>query len=409
MSKFSILETMPEYKEVRKNQDKLPGESFYPTTFDNFLSNDELQYLKDLFNNYPVDKIDVQGYSGLGTLYIQSLYNQESIIKRVEELASAAAGEELEVLDFSGTRYSPEFGWEVKLGPHFDARPVEMYVFDLQVQSNQEWGLFFEGERFDLKDNQALLFSGTSQIHWRDPIRLKDNARVDLIFFWMQHKKPRPLSDKHIKIMEDRQKVLLSNIKIMPHLNQSDWWKPIKRSELIEKYPHYEKISIEHKNPLLHNEIYRSTLSSDEFSNLYKIIGQQSSDSFTINLPENIKYKIVDQMTHIHAGYGLTLEDVYFVKYSNNNKISKMFVNQNTNKDIVTIGIKLQSSVDFSININNDFFEIKDSKSITFSPSNQTINVDFQNFKDNDFVDMLFCNFSLKDDVNRQEIKEDKK
>lgn len=388
------INTFSEYLEYKKTQETIPGENLSPTIFNDVLSNDELAYLQNLFNNYPEDKIDVQGFSGLGTLYIDKILNQESIIKRVELLASQAFGEELEVLDFSGTRYSPKFGWEVKLGPHYDARPVEMFVFDIQIQSNTPWGLFFEGKRFDLKDNQALLFSGTSQIHWRDPIRLDDDAQIDLIFFWMQHKKPKPLSEKHISIMRERQSILLNTINILPGLSNSDWWKPIKRSDSINKYPHYEKISITNIKPLEHNEIYRSAIEGVDYSNIYKHINLELSDMSEVNIPENIKNKIINQMTHIHAEYNISFKNINFVRYRKNNLNNKVNIHKN-NKNILAIAIKLNSSTAFPISINNKLFYIDDFKSFTLSPTNQTVEIKTENFKDNDFVDVLFCNFYL--------------
>ena len=139
MNEYYNETTFPEYIELIKSQPKIPGQDFEPVRFTDVLPNEELQSIKDQFDNVTAEKINVQGYAGLGTLTIHFL-NREGIIKKIEKMASDAVGEELEVLEVGGTRYSPDFGWYPKFGPHYDARPVEMYVFDYHVQSTENWG-----------------------------------------------------------------------------------------------------------------------------------------------------------------------------------------------------------------------------------------------------------------------------
>ena len=125
MTKFLAQDKYPAYKNMLNRQTHVPGQDFYPVVVKNIFTANELKDLQETYDNFPADQIKVQSYSAHASIY-PNLKNKEDIIKRVEKLASEAVGEELVVLDIEGARYSREFGWEAKLGPHYDARPVEM-------------------------------------------------------------------------------------------------------------------------------------------------------------------------------------------------------------------------------------------------------------------------------------------
>lgn len=383
MIHWPIYDIFPEYKKLKESQKELPGQNFSPTVFDNVLSEQELLKLQKEFNEFPADKIDVQGYSGLGTLYLNHMDN---IVKRVEKMVSDVVGEEIVVVEVGGTRYSPEFGWEVKLGPHFDLRPFETFVFDLQINSNQKWGLFFEGERFDLENNQALLFNGTGQIHWREPITLKEDTRVDLIFFWMQHKNAKPIEPIHIDIMKKRQGFLLDAIKIMSPLDNSQWWKPVSRSSNSKNYPHYEKLNVKEVNPFTHNEVYRSILNDYDYQGIINLFNKVNNYKENIILSDNIVNQVVYHMKNVYPEFNFKLESFNFIKNFSEDAIS--YFNKQ-DKKMITIAIKLDMDDTYTIFINDKNFVLKNSDSLIFSFQNQKVDINNINSK------FLLCNFSL--------------
>lgn len=55
------------------------------------------------------------------------------------------------------------------------------YTFDYCVRQDAPWGLYVEGQRYNLEPNQALAFLGEQQEHWRDD--LGAGNRVEMIFF----------------------------------------------------------------------------------------------------------------------------------------------------------------------------------------------------------------------------------
>lgn len=373
------------YQSLIKNQLEVPGQNFKTTIFNNVFSQEQHDHIKNQFNTYPLEQIDVQAYSGLGTLNI-SLLNQEETIKYIEKLASEAVGEELKVLEFGGTRYSPQFGWYTKLGPHYDARPVQMFVFDYHVQSTEDWAVFVENERFDFNNNSALLFSGTGSVHWREQKKLKDNTNVDLIFFWLQHKEPRDVSETHRNIMKERTSYFLNNIEPMPELSKDDWWQPIQISESANKFPDFKKISVDNFDPLSHNTIYKKLLNEDDLLMFYN----------SNNLSKETMNKLLNFMKHVHAEYNITFKDTFFIKYTN--KTIDLMENYlyNNNEKLVSLLIRLRGNAPMSFIINNKEFNIETLSGFSLSPTHQEININ-NNLNDNEFVDYIFINFILDD------------
>ena len=393
MNEYYNETTFPEYIELIKSQPKISGQDFEPVLFTDVLPNEELQSIKDQFDNVTAENINVQGYAGLGTLTIHFL-NRESIIKKIEKMASDAVGEELEVLEVGGTRYSPDFGWYPKFGPHYDARPVEMYVFDYHVQSTENWGLFVDGKRFDFGDNEALLFNGTGRVHWREAIQLKKNAKIDLIFFWLQHKKPKKVSKESSDIMKIRSNFVTKKIQPPPTLSKDDWWKTIQISDAVNQYPHFRKISKDHENPLAHNTIYRTLINDKDIVDFYNQHDIDSFDNKVINIAETLKNKVVGFMEHVHAEYNIKFENAYLIKSLGHNKKLMQEYKNNSNKELVSLMIQLTDN-DCKYLINDKPFVVKQYYAVTLSPTSQDCKIILSD-KDSVGPDLLFFNFSLQ-------------
>ena len=396
MNEYYNETTFPEYIELIKSQPKIPGQDFEPVLFTDVLPNEELQSIKNQFDNVTAEKINVQGYAGLGTLTIQFL-NREGIIKKIEKMASDVVGEELEVLEVGGTRYSPDFGWYPKFGPHYDARPVEMYVFDYHVQSTENWGLFVDGKRFDFGDNEALLFSGTGRVHWREAIQLKKNAKIDLIFFWLQHKKPKEVSKESSDIMKIRSSFVTKKIQPPPTLSKDDWWKTIQISDSINEYPDFKKISLDVSTPLLHNTMYRSPVNGRDIFNFYNQESMNNIESQIVGITGETKDKVITFMKHVYAEHPLTFEDAYLVKNLQNNENMMKGYKNKSNKQLVSLMIQL-TDTNCKYLINDKPFIVKQHYALTLSSTFQDCKILLSN-QDGPGSDLLFFNFSL--DINK--------
>lgn len=117
----------------------------------------------------------------------------------------------LEIEEYQFARYKktvdPETGETLhpKLTPHCDLTFRQpRFTFDYQIKSNTSWPLVVEGKEFDLKDNQALTFSGTHQVHWRKPKVFQDHEFVDMIFFHLRKRNDQQYDDSVVKIVQDK-------------------------------------------------------------------------------------------------------------------------------------------------------------------------------------------------------------
>lgn len=213
MNNFPDIDQFPEYKQLRKIQNPINDENFMPVTLDNIFNNIETEYILKTIKEFPSEKIRVQKWGGQGVL--DGIKILDSMIKQVEFLASKACNKDLILAEYSIVKYSPEYGYEVKLFPHYDTRPYEMFVFDIQLESNIDWGIIVEGKQFNLLNNQALVFSGTQQMHWRENKKLPDGSEVLMMFCWLKHKNPKPISKEQSECMLERQKVLQRETNIL--------------------------------------------------------------------------------------------------------------------------------------------------------------------------------------------------
>lgn len=111
--------------------------------------------------------------------------------------------------DYSFARYSPKFGYKCKLFPHYDSRDAQRITFDIQLRASEPWSVVVENIAYPLQDNQALMFAGTQQIHWRENKEISPDAEIDMIFCHLIYKDPRPLDPNQKDILNRRATMLI--------------------------------------------------------------------------------------------------------------------------------------------------------------------------------------------------------
>lgn len=84
--------------------------------------------------------------------------------------------------DIGFARYSRDGKNNPSLVPHFDAFKSGRFTLDIQLKSNIDWAIYVEDKKFDLNYNQGLIFSGTHQIHWREPKEFLESDYIDMMF-----------------------------------------------------------------------------------------------------------------------------------------------------------------------------------------------------------------------------------
>ncbi len=120
------------------------------------------------------------------SIYCQKAYHfqlPDQIINKVTDIANSLVDKKLKLTEISFASYSKEYGDLPLLSPHFDNTFEEpRLTLDVQLRSNFSWPIVVRGTEFTLKDNQALTFAGTHQIHWRTFREFKEGEFIDMLF-----------------------------------------------------------------------------------------------------------------------------------------------------------------------------------------------------------------------------------
>jgi hypothetical protein len=147
---------------------------------DNFFTDSEIEQIYDHVKNTPEDKkilVDVFGH----VAYFSGLPNE--IVEKIEKVSQKNYNKKIKLEAFCYARYSIDYGIKPKLFPHYDDTFKEpRFTVDIQLKATKAWPIVVEGRPYTLKNNQALTFSGTHQIHWREKIAFDKNDYVDMIF-----------------------------------------------------------------------------------------------------------------------------------------------------------------------------------------------------------------------------------
>ena len=166
------------------------------------------QIYKDIFTKEELDSIysviDInqkENTTVLG-LYAQKVWFvnlPDSIKNKVSVLANKIYGNKVKLEEISFARYSKEYGDFPNLTPHYDNTFKESRVtLDVQLRSNMSWPIVVQDNYFILKDNEALTFSGTNQVHWRAHQKFNDSDFIEMLFchFSLEDKKLITIEDK---------------------------------------------------------------------------------------------------------------------------------------------------------------------------------------------------------------------
>jgi hypothetical protein len=146
--------------------------------------------VEDVFTKDQIDSIYTaietphqELFMGLYGQDIKDFHMSKSVKDRILEICQELSGEPvLELVAYQFAKYTNNDVKLPNLTPHYDDFENARFTFDVQLRSNTDWSLFVEGKEFLLKDNQALTFSGTHQIHWREDKLFKDGEFVDMLF-----------------------------------------------------------------------------------------------------------------------------------------------------------------------------------------------------------------------------------
>lgn len=155
--------------------------------------------IKDI---YSVINIKQTESTSIVPIYSQKAWHvhiPENVKNTITNFAKKVYKQNVKLEEISFARYSNDYGVLPNLTPHFDNTFLQQRVtVDVQLKANIDWPIVVEGKSFTLKDNEAVTFSGTHQIHWREHRKFFDIDFVEMLFchFSLEEKKEITIEEK---------------------------------------------------------------------------------------------------------------------------------------------------------------------------------------------------------------------
>jgi hypothetical protein len=169
---------------------------------DNVFTKDQIQKIYQYVDQCPEDKIINNTNQGQKLFYAKEFDSIDGggkeIWETIENHVSKIAKKPMSLFALQFCRYTIETGVVPELFPHVDlAFPKPVFTFDIQMSANFEWPIYVSNKKYVLKDNQALTFSGTHQVHWREKVEFDDYHFVDMVFAHLNDPNDEDISDSH--------------------------------------------------------------------------------------------------------------------------------------------------------------------------------------------------------------------
>jgi hypothetical protein len=173
-------------------------ESFQPVVVENFLSAEHVKNVINDFQNKINNNIKngKNKYDGFQINEKMGMFMYEVDKKTNSELFENIGLKLKEVFDIDlpescglqYLRYSAETGFEPNVRPHVDknyTEEVHMIAFSLTINNDKKdpWSMYIDKTKYDLKDNDALLFNATNTLHWRPSRKFSGEDYFDVLVF----------------------------------------------------------------------------------------------------------------------------------------------------------------------------------------------------------------------------------
>lgn len=143
----------------------------------NVFSPEELKFIKAAVraNNFiPDNNLGRKDMGRVGELLSnETLEKLYAISRQVTDMP-------LSISHVMAVEYSAEFG-QPNLPPHFDGDTNDL-IINMQLESNTSWNIGLNTEVYSLEDNEALVFNGNTEVHWRPHKEFKEGEYVLMLF-----------------------------------------------------------------------------------------------------------------------------------------------------------------------------------------------------------------------------------
>lgn len=107
----------------------------------------------------------------------------KNVEEKIDSIIKPMYKDEIRLSHFSYLGYDLKYSNnEVppSLPPHIDAAET-LITFNYQMGGNTEWSIFVDGEEYDLKTGDAVIFSAVNQVHWRPKKIWKPGEFVEIL------------------------------------------------------------------------------------------------------------------------------------------------------------------------------------------------------------------------------------
>lgn len=168
----------------------------------NVFTDEQIKRIYSWVESCPKDKIKLPNTYGQIAYYIDQFDSRDSgaedIFLSIENALKLEYNLDIKASAIQFARYTLDSGNQPWLPPHYDkVFQKPMITVDIQMSGNIDWPVYVNGNRYSLQDNQALVFSGTHQIHWRPKIKLEKDQYLDMIFCHMEDTQAEDITNKH--------------------------------------------------------------------------------------------------------------------------------------------------------------------------------------------------------------------
>jgi hypothetical protein len=195
------------YMEFKRSQPLVSNQDFQPFIVDNIFSEEDIKNIYNIISTTNEDKTSLQKWAGMKAWHVDF---GPKIKERLSDIIKEKIGDYVVLSkDQNFARYSSEYGYATNLYPHVDTffkdnQDKQRITFDIQLYADEEWGVVVEDVEYFLQNNQALVFCGTQQPHWRRKKQLKNGNRQDMIFCHLEYINDMPLSKDQSDIVLSR-------------------------------------------------------------------------------------------------------------------------------------------------------------------------------------------------------------
>jgi hypothetical protein len=168
-----------------------------PQVIPNFFSESEYKGLYELIKKHDFDEDQLNKPMGYfaRNVYIEEPYNQ-IMLDKINEVYPLNSDPDKHMFIYN--RYTWKTGYPPVLKPHFDTMvDCGSITLTIVLDTTVDWNIVAEDEEFEIKSNEAFLFSGTHHLHWRPKIEFGPDDHYDFFLCQFIDKNPVRLDNKY--------------------------------------------------------------------------------------------------------------------------------------------------------------------------------------------------------------------